>query len=139
MVAYSFTQVLRKNLMAEYQVGGQGYRWMDRVRFAMHKEAEVLAAGFTRSGEILRSHRSEVKGLNQWACGAIVYNTAEHALWKHNGTVGPIYPDGRFLFIPAGYGHGAKRLRSVRGQAGQPWLDDACSMVAMGYGAVRYA
>lgn len=137
--SYSVT-VYRRNLQAEFQVGGQGYTWMDKVRLEMHTRAKAAAAGFTRSGDILNSHRSYQRGINQWACRFEIINESDHAKYKHQGTYGPIVPtDSPFLWVPA-RPMGTWRIAraSVNGQIGQPWLDNACTSVALGYGAVPY-
>jgi hypothetical protein len=130
-------QVYRSAIARDYQVGGQGYRWLDKVKLAMHTLAVQKASGFVRSGEILRGHRSEILGINQYSCYATIYNVAEHSEWVHGGTTGPIYPEeGVWLYLPPGNGFRKKRLRSVAGQKANPWLEEACSAVAMGYGAI---
>jgi len=145
-LGYTVT-VYRKNLSAQFQPGGQGYRWLDRVRLRMHRDAVNEAPA--RSGGLARSHRSSIRGLNQYACRATITNVAEHAEWVHGGTEGAS-ADGGFMVLPpggpgrntvsryAGQSFGKKRVRSVAGQDANPWLDRACTKAAMRYGAVPY-
>lgn len=129
------TQVYRREINAEFQAGGQGYRWLDMVKLAMFTRSVISSP--VRSGEVKAGHRSEIRGLNQFSCIATIFNVAEHAEWVHEGTMGPIYPDdGPWLYLPAGNGFPKKRLRSVAGQKANPWIDDACTAVAMGFGAM---
>lgn len=130
------TQVYRNQIAAIFQQGGEGYRWLDLVKLAMFTASVANAP--VRSTVLQNSHESEIRGLNQYSCIATIYNTAEHAEWVHGGTLdkAPIFPnDGPFMYIPAGNGYGRKKLRSVAGQKANPWIDEACTAIAMGYGA----
>lgn len=132
---YSGTTVYRRNIASQFQRTGQGYRWLDRVRLSMHRACENAAP--TRSGELRSSHRSRIRGLNQYAAFAEIENTAEHASWVHDGTTGPILPHGDYLWVPRARGSIWRvRRESVAGQRANPWLDRACARVAMSRGAV---
>lgn len=136
-MAYAYkTTVYRKNLQAQFQRGGQGYRWLDRVRLAMHRAAERSAP--VRSSQLRRSHNSYIRGINQWACVAQIENTAPHALFVHDGTTTPITPtDGPYMRVPVARGATRRfNAKAVRGQAANPWLANACTKVAMRNGAV---
>ena len=135
--------VYRQNLSAQFQPGGQGGRWLDRLRLAMHRACERKAP--VRSGDILRSHRSSIHGVNQWRAEAIVSNISDHALFVHEGTHGsrstklmvlPPGGPGRNTVSPyAGQQFGKKRLKKVKGQQANPWIDDACQAIAFRNGA----
>lgn len=135
-MAFSYrTEVYRRNLQAQFQVGGQGYRWLDKVKLAMHTAS--VAAAPVRSGNLKASHRSYIRGINQWACRAEVRNISDHAEWVHEGTDSPIEPtDSEFLWVPVAPGAVRRSKRAyVRGQKSNPWLENACASVAMGFGA----
>lgn len=136
------TTVYRQRLQSEFQVGGQGYRWLDKVRLQMH--LACVAGAPARSGVLKASHRSYISGINQWAARANIVNTAEHAEWVHEGTAGgrsgiiePVNDD--FLWVPiAPMAWKRKKMAAVSGQDPNPWMEDACDAIAMGHGAVRY-
>lgn len=131
--------IYRRNLSAQFQQGGQGYRWLDKVRLRMHRDAVNEAP--SRSGALKAAHRSHIRGLNQYACQAEISNVAAHADWVHDGThdVAPITPTGnKPMRLPPGGGYGWTRAWSVAGQDANSWLDRACTKAAMRYGAVPY-
>ena len=130
------TTIYKRNLQAQFQVGGQGYRWLDRVKLAMHRAA--VAGAPMRAGTIKRSHNSYIRGINQWACAATISNSAPHAEFVHEGTTGPITPtDAPYLRVPIARGATRRfNASSVRGQAANPWLARACGRVAARRGAV---
>lgn len=130
--------VYRLQLARMYVPGGEAYRWLDRVRLSMHRAC--VAGAPMRSGELKGAHRSFIRGFNQYRARAQIVNDAEHALWVHEGTTGPIFPKkGKFLYLPAGGGHPKKRLRyPVPGQDANPWIDDACSRIARRHGGITY-
>ena len=134
-VTYTVT-VLKSRIDSEFLPGGQGYRWMDRVKLAMHTAA--VAAAPARSGVLKASHRSYARGYGGSRVDVQIVNTAEHAEWVHGGT-DEIYPDGDFLWVPI-YPGAVKRSKRayVRGQKANPWLDRACTAIAMSEGAVVY-
>jgi hypothetical protein len=138
-MAFSYTvTVFRRNLQSQFQVGGQGYRWLDKVKLEMH--LACIAEAPSRSGTLKASHRSFIRGINQWACVADIVNTADHAEWVHEGVKGRIYPeDAEYLWVPIARGAAWRVHRSsVKGQAANNWMERACSAVAMGHGAVPY-
>lgn len=129
--------IYRRNLSAKFQSGGQGYRWLDKVKLAMHRTAVNEAP--SRSGALKAGHRSTIRGLNQYACRAEISNVAEHSEWVHGGTYGPITAlgDGP-MKLPAGGGYSARSAWAVAGQDPNPWLDRACTKVSIRFGAVPY-
>lgn len=108
-----------------------------------------------RTGELALSHRYQgflYRG--RYKVGTRVENTAEHAIFVHEGTTGPIFPKrGMYLILPKGR-RGAlrgitatsrnvrgqtvrsqspfERHLSVSGQRSQPWLRNAGEAVASG-------
>jgi hypothetical protein len=143
-IRYDVT-VYRLQLARMYQSGGEGYRWLDKVRLAMHRACERSAP--SRTNTLVRAHRSSIRGTNQYAANAVVENNADHAEYVHFGTSGSFAPED-WIYLPAG-GPGRntvspyagqrftkKRLRHVAGQEPNPWLDDACSRIARRNGAV---
>lgn len=146
MAVTSRVTVYRKNISAIMKVG-QGSRWIYRVSTEMVATARAEAP--SRSGSLRRAHRiNRLPGTNQYMARYSIQNTAEHADWVHGGTG---YIDGvmRVPKVP-GPARGAVLPKSqvfwtdglngrpsgVRGQSANPWLDRACSRVAMRYGAV---
>lgn len=137
--SYNVT-VYRRNLQAQFQTGGQGYRWLDKVRLAMHRACVREASEFRRSGDIMSSHSSSIRGINQWACHAEVANDSDHAWFVHAGTKGYIYPkDADALWVPVAPFSNRRRWKDrVDGQASNPWIDRACTGIALRNGAVPY-
>lgn len=116
--------------------GGPGGGWWRRLRTSMMDTAKAEAP--VRSGNLKMSHRMDVKlGSNQWVQRFSVRNISDHAEYVHDGTLGPITAaDGGKLVLPPYRGYKKIVVRSVSGQAANPWLDRACRKVAMRYGAV---
>lgn len=136
--AYRVT-VYRRNLSAQFQRGGQGFRWLDRVRLAMHRgcEREAATTVGVRSGELVRSHDSFIRGVNQYRADATIWNSADHAQFVHEGVPGRIFPHGDFLWVPIRRGGASRTKRtSVKGQLANPWMDRACQRVAYRHGAI---
>lgn len=116
--------------------GGPGGGWIYRVSRQMIIEARAESP--VRDGTIKASHRirREQYG-NQWVQRYNISNVADHAEYVHGGTQGPIRPaSGKAMVLPPGGGYPRMVVKSVRGQSANPWLDRACSRVAMRYGAV---
>lgn len=134
-------QIYYRNIRGLYRRGGPGGGWIYRVSVAMMNEARAEAP--TRSGTLKRSHSiSRGRGVNQYAATYHVSNSAEHAEWVHGGTAGGgtgrIYPkSANFLLVPSRIGATSRaRRKSVKGQKPNPWLDTACTRVAIRYGGV---
>lgn len=141
-------QVYRRNISAIMKAG-QGNRWIYRVSVEMMSAAKADAP--SRTNTLRRSHRiSRMPGTNQYMARYSIENTADHADWVHDGTS---YISG-VMRVPKtpGPARGADLPRSqifwtdglngrpmgVRGQNANPWLERACSRVAMRYGAIPY-
>lgn len=154
MVTTYRVEVLRRNLQSQFQMGGQGYRWLDVVKAQMHLAS--VAEAPIRAGTLKAAHHSEIRGVNQWACRATISNWAEHAEWVHEGTPkaapgtfikgkmrvpkrrgnlrGAVLPKSQVFYTDGRFG----RPRGVRGQDANPWMERACTEIAMGRGAIRY-
>jgi hypothetical protein len=137
--------VYRLQLARMYQSGGEAYRWLDKVRLAMHRACERNAPD--RTGGLRRAHRSNIRGRNQYLAHAEVINDAEHASFVHLGTSGSVAPEDWLYLSPGGPGRNTvspyagqsfskKRLRHVAGQAPNPWMDEACSRIARRQGGI---
>lgn len=95
--------------------------------------AQARSRMFSRSYSIYRSHFSSgVLKVGRLHAQGYIYNTSPHALFKHNGTTGPIYPKGKAMSVPVSRGAlktfpvgPTMRKKFVRGQKGEPWLDNA--------------
>lgn len=137
-------KVYRLELARMYQTGGEGYRWLDKVRLAMHRACERDAP--SRTNTLRDAHRSFIRGTNQYAANATVVNDAEHAEWVHFGTDGAVADD--FFYLPkggpgrntvspyAGRRFSKKKVAYVAGQNPNPWLDNACSRIARRNGGI---
>jgi len=133
--AYRVT-VYRANLQRQFQKGGQGGIWLDKLRLAMHRACVREAP--SRSGDLKGSHESFLSGARGggYRAEATIWNTAEHAEWVHEGVAGRIFPHGDYLWVPRRRGSTARVKRtSVKGQAANPWMDRACQRVARRNGA----
>jgi hypothetical protein len=137
--------VYRLQIARMYQSGGDGYRWLDKVKRAMHRACVANAP--SRTGNLAGAHRSYIRGMNQYLARAQIINDSPYAHYVHLGTSGS-YADDDWIYLPAG-GPGRnttspyagqmfskKRLRAVAGQNPNPWLDDSCSKIARRYGAL---
>lgn len=138
--------IYRLQIARMYQVGGEGYRWLDRVRLAMH--TACVNAAPSRTGTLKRAHRSSIRGTNQYKARAEVENIAQHAEWVHQGTDwiegvmrvprqrGPLRGAAlpkRAVFYTNGKG---KNATGVEGQTANPWMDEACTRIARRPGTI---
>lgn len=148
-VSYRVT-VYRENLARIFRSGGDADEWIFKVSSAMMKAAIKDAPN--RTGTLAAAHRIE-KGSrwgNRYQSRYTIQNISDHAEFVHEGTRGS-RPASGFIYLPAG-GPGRNtvspyigqsfpkiRVRGVKGQMANPWLEDACSRVSMRYGAVLVA
>lgn len=134
MVTSYQVQVNRRGINQIYLPRGSGYRWLDRVNLQMFRAC--VAAAPSRSGELKAGHRASIRAGSQNYVRAEVVNVAKHSEWVHNGTYGPIFPrTADLLWVPVRRGSASRTLRpSVNGQAAQPWMEDACTRVALIHG-----
>lgn len=113
-----------------FYTGGQVYRWFrEHVETAAYSEA--VATTPTRTGEMSTQNWSDM-GANQHGLWVQLGNSAPYSLYVHEGTTGPIEPNGPFLLMgkqsPTGAGYPAFMLaRHVSGQEAQPWMAEAAA------------
>lgn len=77
-----------------------------------------------RSGALAKSVHYTVRPRTSSVVGRVSAD-ARHATWVHEGTLDktPITATGGgLMYLPAGGGYSARRLRAVRGQRAQPFL-----------------
>lgn len=136
-VGYSY-QVFYRNIRGLYARGGPGGGWIYRVSVDMMRESKAEAPKRTRA--LANAHSiTRGRGVNQYAATYHVVNSSDHAEHVHFGTAnngaGYIYPtNATRLSLPAGNGFPRMAPRRVRGQRANPWLDRACTRVAIRYG-----
>lgn len=125
---------------SEFTAGGEVSRENNKIRKAIIRRATAEAP--SRTGTLKAAHRDNGALLEgRLRLRGSVENTAEHALWVHDGTTGPIRARGRYLVVPARRGlpprrHGGTVLiypGSVHGQTAQPWLERAGEAVALSW------
>lgn len=142
--------VYRPKIARLFKAGGVADRWLYRVSSQMITASRKAAPA--RTGELSKSHRI-AKGSrwgNQYQSRYTIENFSRYAKWVHDGTKGS-YAGGGYLYLPAG-GPGRNtvspyrgqqfpkiRVRGVKGQAPNPWLDEACTKVSVRHGAVIIA
>jgi hypothetical protein len=144
-------EVYQKNIAALFLPSGDAGRWIHKIADEM--EDAVNASTPTRSGALRTHNRSErvaVGGAffgNQYVAAYEVTNDSPYFSYVHDGTrsqrgVRALPPGGPGLNTVSRYAgqHFGKKVmrKGVRGQKENPWLRDACVMVAMRYGAVPY-
>lgn len=135
-VGYSY-QVYYRNIRGLYRRGGPGGGWIYRVSTQMMAEAKREAPA--RSGSLRRAHSiSRGRGVNQYAATYHVVNSSDHAAYVHFGThFRPPRPRiKKAMVLPPGNGYGRLVAKKVKGQDRNPWLDRACTRVAIRYGGV---
>lgn len=140
-MAVGFTvRIDRKALSGEFQTRGQAGRWIRMVGREMLALSKNQAP--SRSGGLRRSHgisrgRVGMGWGNQYAAAYNIYADAGHAEYVHQGTRSPITArgGGKMRLSPGG-GYGVLYRRSVRGQKANPWLDRACTAIAIRFGGV---
>lgn len=131
-------QVYYRNIRGLYRRGGPGGGWIYRVSRDMMREAKIEVPKRTQALKRAHGIRRGV-GANQFAATYHVTNSSDHAEHVHFGTagngVGYIYPtNSSRLRLPAGNGFPGMAPRRVHGQRANPWLDRACTRVAIRYG-----
>lgn len=133
-VGYSY-QIYYRNIRGLYRRGGPGGGWIYRVSVQMMAEAKREAPA--RSGSLRRAHSiSRGRGVNQYAATYHVANSSDHAEYVHFGTRSPITGRGKAMRLAPGNGYGVLYRKMVRGQKANPWLDRACTRVAIRYGGM---
>lgn len=110
-------------LSAETSPGGNLYQYVARLDRLVYQFA--VADAPARSGQLKASHvNAGVRKVGRYKAQGSINNTAEHALWVHDGTTGPIHARrGPYLSVPQRRGSTRRVLRlTVSGQRGNPWL-----------------
>jgi hypothetical protein len=107
--------------------GGMTWRWARQRAVRI----ERLAKGnvHSRSGELAASISVDPEGARPNQVIMNVRAGAEHGLWVHEGTRGPITAGGKWMHLPAWGPHPATYAKSVRGQRANPFLSDALEVV----------
>lgn len=85
------------------------------------------------------SHAIEGPHVRRLGTSVDIVNTARHAQYKHEGTLGVIFPQGRLVNVRKGESYmqipegpwGPRRVKSVRGQIGDPWVRTAVEEVIL--------
>lgn len=104
------------------------WRWA-RQR-AVRVERLAKANVHSRTGELARSIHVDYEVAPPKQTVMNVYADAEHGLYVHEGTHGPIYPTlGKYLKLPPWGAYGTVWAKSVRGQRANPFLADALDVV----------
>lgn len=128
-------QVYRPQIQGMFLPGGEVNEEATKITTEVLVDAVARSVRFSRSGDIASSHRRSVVPSGIYGTRGYVENTSDHAIYKHEGTQGPIYPKRRnYLQLPAFGGYPAIRAESVSGQTGEPWLRDAANDVLSRYG-----
>ena len=139
--------VYERELKRLFNKGQPADRFIYKVSARMMAESRSRTP--VRSGELRNAHiitRGSRIGSNQYQSRYSIENVSDHAGYVHDGTLGSISADG--MSLPEG-GPSAKNSKTrwpgqtfskrtkyeVRGQRANPWLEEACTVVAMRYGA----
>lgn len=121
--------------------GGDVWKFMQRFG-TQATYAAVVKAPF-RTGKLKGSHNLALTPIGSNGVRASVGNYADHTLYVHEGTTGPItasgWDDGSPAFLairpaPASRFGKTTFLRSVAGQTANPWMREAVEDVAKSYG-----
>lgn len=108
--------------------GGMVWKWARQRAVRIERIAKMNAP--VRSGELRRSITSEYEGSLPYQVIMNVYADAEHGLWVHEGTTGPIRPlYGKIMTLPPYGAYPQVKARFVRGQDANPFLADALDTV----------
>jgi hypothetical protein len=135
MAANARVRVYDSRIAGEFIPGGDAWDFTKKVTREIETESIVEASTFSRSGAILRSHRKNYIPNKKYGCRGFVSNTADHALYKHEGTRGPITAHGGdMLKLSPGRGFTTGYARAVAGQRGDPWIGRAARTVLSRYG-----
>lgn len=109
-------------LQSETAPGGDLAKYLAKVNRLAFRFAVIGAPA--RTGELKSRHvNAGVRKVGRYKAEGTVNNTAEHALWVHDGTTLIRPRTARFLSVPRRRGSALRtRRRWVRGQKGNPWL-----------------
>lgn len=131
-------QVYNSEIMGMFEPYGDVWDEAKDITRFVKADAEARASRFSPSPQvgtdrIITSHRRSVVPNGRYGTRAYVENTSSHAVYKHEGTNGPIVAHGEFMVIRPGK-WGPRRAYSVSGQFGEPWLLEAANDVLSRYG-----
>lgn len=148
-VSYRVT-VHRTNLAAMFRGRGEANTWIYSLSSRMISAARTGAPN--RTGSLAAAHRI-ARGSrwgNAYQSRYTIENVSPHAEYVHEGTNGATSESG-FMILGAGgpgrntvspyAGQSFPRIKkmTVRGQAPNPWLEEACVKVGMRAGAMIVA
>lgn len=129
-------QVYENAIHRMFTVGGEINSEARQITIETATASAFLAP--KRSGELSAGHRREVIVNKRFGVRASIYNIAEHALWVHDGTQGPIVAKlNLFMVIRPGPGSRYPHpiyAESVSGQSANPWMREAVNKVLLQYG-----
>jgi hypothetical protein len=131
-VASNFRLVIYDSKIAAMSLpGGQIFRWTLKRRERVEMKAILNAP--IRYGTLKASIHGVYRPRSANHIYMEVHAEAEHALWVHEGTNGPITALGPWkMNLPAWGIHPDRRLWSVSGQRSQPFLRNALESVMRG-------
>lgn len=150
LVAYKVT-VYRRDIDSLFLPTGDAGAWIYKVSVQMINAAKANTP--VRSTHLRESHRINRAMVgagfgNQHVTAYRIENVADYAGYVHGGT--PDQPDARVYLPPSRIGtrnthsrHAGKVFArktytktGIKGTIANPWLNDACTRVAMEHGAV---
>lgn len=115
---------------------GENWKYLQKLG-TEHAWRAAIAAPI-RSGTIKRSHNLALTPVGSTGVRASVGNYADHALYVHEGTTGPIFATGGGnLWLrpsPASWFPRGGQAKSVRGQEANPWIAKAAEDVYTQHG-----
>lgn len=134
--------IIRERAVASFNAPGQP---VNRLMHDAMKDAARLSRGYikSRSGELARSTRVKAPPMirTRYKLSGVVHATADHALYVHEGTTGPIRSDkGRMLSVPSLRKSAGGRVlkESVAGQSANPFLRKGISAAMRGNSKLFY-
>lgn len=129
------------NIDGMFLPGGDTWNWMERV--GREHLAMALVEVPRRSNVLASSHNLALTPYKRRGVRYSVGNYAEHALWVHEGTTGPITTGGGFWEsgkrtylgpMAPWMGRSTVWAPSVSGQEANPWIANAADYVLAKYG-----
>lgn len=145
MPAITLTEVRvhRRAISSQFGPFGQGGKWIKLLSARMKGAAAEEAP--KRSYQLARSHYTSFRrGTNAYVAVADVENRAPHASYVHLGTPrrapgakGAISGNPWLVLPPWGEYGKVVTNKPVAGQKANPWLERACSQIAISVGAIK--
>jgi hypothetical protein len=138
----AYTRMSRAAAISMTMPGGQTHEWFRRnVEMPARMEATFLAPFRSRGG--LKAGQGSSMGSNQFGLWVALENSAEYAVFVHEGTTGPIWADNGTGMLHLGkqsaLGRGMAGILKrpiVSGQEAQPWMADAMSIALRSAGFI---